>query len=532
MVVAMAMAAFQLYTAYTVVFSPMIQRSVHLGFAIVLVFLMIPAGRQGGVIDSCTRILAAVAGAITTGYAAVEFTAPEILRVVDPTLVDLILGSVLTLLVLEATRRAAGLSLAVVSLCFFFYSFIGPLLPGLLGHPGFSYARIISTMYIRLEGIFGTATGTSATYIYIFVLFGAFMMRMGGGDFFLALAEVLLGHVRGGAAKMAVLTSAFLATITGTGSANVAAAGIVTIPTMIRSGYPRRVAAAIESAASVGGQITPPIMGASAFLMADMLGIRYYDVCKAAVIPAFLFFVSIFVTADLEAARWGLAGVSREKRPSLLPTLRQGWHFIVPIFLLVYFLAVEQVSPTRAAGWAIAAFVPLWIGRELLTKRKIDLREIMYALEESSRSAVMIAVACASVGIIMNVTDVTGLGLKFTSMIINYSGGSLYGLLAITMLASLLLGTGLPTVPSYIIVAILVAPALGKMGIPPLAAHLFVFYFAVISDLTPPTAISCYISAGIARDSGMRVAFLATRIALPGFIIPPITGSAHGGEFS
>ena len=168
MVVAMAMAAFQLYTAYTVVFSPMIQRSVHLGFAIVLVFLMIPAGRQGGVIDSCTRILAAVAGAITTGYAAVEFTAPEILRVVDPTLVDLILGSVLTLLVLEATRRAAGLSLAVVSLCFFFYSFIGPLLPGLLGHPGFSYARIISTMYIRLEGIFGTATGTSATYIYIF----------------------------------------------------------------------------------------------------------------------------------------------------------------------------------------------------------------------------------------------------------------------------------------------------------------------------------------------------------------------------
>jgi TRAP transporter 4TM/12TM fusion protein len=346
------------------------------------------------------------------------------------------------------------------------------------------------------------------------------MMRMGGGDFFIHFAQALVGTSRGSAAKISVFASALFATITGTGPANVAAVGIVTIPTMIRSGYSPRMAAALESAASVGGQITPPIMGASAFIMADLLGIPYYEIAKAALLPATLYFVSLFVTADLEAARYGLKGMRREDLPSIRATLREGWHFLVPVAVLVYFLAIAQVSPGRAGVWAIVSFVPIWLVRELWARRPIDVRAVIDALNESSQSAVMIAVACAIVGVIMNVTDLTGLGLKFTSLILSYSSGSLLLLLALTAIAAILLGTGLPTTATYLICAILVAPALAKMGVPLLTAHLFVFYFGVVSDLTPPTAVSCYVAGGIAGESGMRVAFSATRVALPALIVP------------
>jgi TRAP transporter 4TM/12TM fusion protein len=389
-----------------------------------------------------------------------------------------------------------------------------------LGHPGFEYSQVIASLYIRLEGIFGTATGASATYVYVFVLFGAVMMRMGGGDFFIKLALALIGTARGSAAKVSIFASALFATITGSGAANAAAVGVVTIPTMIRNGYAARTAAALEAAASVGGQITPPIMGAAAFIMADLLGVPYFEIAKAAALPAIFYFVSLFVTADLEAARRGLKGVPRRELPTVRAALREGWHYLVPVALLIYLLGIEQVSAARAGAWAAASFIPIWFLRETLERRRIDFRKLLDAFEEASRSAVMIAAACATVGVIMNVTDLTGLGLKFTALILDYSGGSLALLLILTAIAAILLGTGLPTTASYLIVAILVAPALAKMGVPLLTAHLFVFYFGVLSDLTPPTAVSCYVAAGIARESGMRVSFLATRIALPALIVP------------
>ncbi|MBL8672754.1 MAG: TRAP transporter fused permease subunit [Alphaproteobacteria bacterium] len=517
---AVGMAVFHLYTAFTVVYSPMVQRGVHLGFALALLFLITPAWKGAGRWDLPSRCLAALAGIVVTAYAAVEFTAPEVFRVIDPTKLDLVLGTLTVALLLEATRRTAGPSLAAVALAFFLYAFAGPWLPGMLGHPGFDYAQVISSMYIRLEGVFGTATGASATYIYVFVLFGAFMMRMGGGDFFIDLAQALIGTARGSSAKVSVFASALFATITGTGPANAAAVGVVTIPTMIRSGYPPRMAAALEAAASVGGQITPPIMGASAFIMADLLNVPYFEIAKAAALPALLYFVSLFITADLEAARHGLKGVRREELPRVGATLRAGWHFLVPVGVLLYLLMVDQVSPSRAGAWAAASFLPVWLLRELLARRRIRLRQLVDALDESSRAAVMIAAACAVVGIVMNVTDLTGLGLKFTSLIVSYSGGSLFLLLCLTAIAAILLGTGLPTTATYLIVAILVAPALAKMGVPLLTAHLFVFYFGVVSDLTPPTAVSCYVAGGIAGESGMKVAFSATRVALPALIVP------------
>ena len=518
--IALAMAAFQLYTAVTVTFSPMIQRSVHLAFALALLYLVTPTRPGAGRVDLAARCIAAALGVLVTVYAAVEFTNPGIFRAIDPTTTDIVFGTILVVLLLEATRRVAGVSLAAIAGLFLVYAFVGPWLPGLLGHPGFSYSEVVSSMYIRLEGIFGTALGASATYVYAFILFGAFMIRMGGGDFFIQLAQALLGRTRGAAGKVSIFASALFATITGTGPSNVAAVGIVTIPTMIRSGYSPRLAAALEAAASVGGQITPPIMGASAFIMADLIGVPYYEIAKAALIPAVFYFASLFVTADLEAARAGLKGSAREDLPSVWKTLAGGWHFLVPVAVLVYFMAVVQVSPSRAAAWALFTFIPAWIVREWLAGRRLDVRGAIDALDESSRSAVMIAVACAIVGVVMNVTDLTGLGLKFTSLILSYANDSLIVLLTLTALAAILLGTGLPTTATYLICAILVAPALAKMGVPLLTAHLFVFYFGVVSDLTPPTAVSCYVAGGIAGESGMRVAFSATRVAIPALIVP------------
>jgi len=519
-VIALSMAAFQLYTALTVSFSPMVQRSVHLAFALSLLYLITPTRKGAGRLDLAARCVAAALGLVVTLYAAVEFTNPGIFRAIDPTVTDIVFGSILLVLLLDATRRVAGPSLAIIAALFLSYAFVGPWLPGLAGHPGFTYSEVISSMYIRLEGIFGTALGASATYVYVFILFGAFIIRMGGGEFFIKIAQALLGTRRGAAGKVSIFASALFATITGTGPSNVAAVGIVTIPTMIRAGYPPRMAAALEAAASVGGQITPPIMGASAFIMADLIGVPYFEIAKAALIPALLFFVSLFVTADLEAARHGLKGMRREDLPSLRTTLLEGWHFLVPVAVLLYFLAIAQVSPGRAAAWALLAFVPIWMIREVHARRRIDLQQVVDALDESSRSAIVIAVACAIVGVIMNVTDLTGLGLKFTSLIIGYSNDQLIVLLALTALAAILLGTGLPTTATYLICAILVAPALAKMGIPLLTAHLFVFYFGVVSDLTPPTAVSCYVAGSIAGESGMRVAFSATRVALPALIVP------------
>jgi TRAP transporter 4TM/12TM fusion protein len=517
---ALAMAAFHLWTAVTVSFSPMIQRSVHLAFALAILFLITPGFRRAPRIDLAFRLLLAASGMATTIYAAIEFTNPGIFRVIDPLPLDLAFGTILFLLLVEATRRTAGPSLAIIALIFFGYAFIGPSLPGIVGHPGFDYSQVIASIYIRLEGIFGTATGASATYVYVFVLFGAVMMRMGGGDFFIDLARAAIGTSRGAAAKVSVFASALFATITGTGPANAAAVGVVTIPTMIRSGFSPRIAAALEAAASVGGQITPPIMGASAFIMADLLGIPYLEVAKAALIPAVLYFIALFMTADLEAARMGLKGEAREDLPSVRETLRKGWPFLVPVAVLIYYLAVKQVSAARAGAYATAAFMPVWFLREWFVNRRVAWRPIIDALEESSRTAVMIAAACAIIGVVMNVTDLTGLGLKFTTLILSFSGGELFPLLLLTAIAAILLGTGLPTTATYLIVAILVAPALAKMGVPLLTAHLFVFYFGVISDLTPPTAVSCYVAGGIAGESGMRVAFAATRIALPALIVP------------
>ncbi|HEU5320977.1 MAG TPA: TRAP transporter fused permease subunit, partial [Methylomirabilota bacterium] len=310
--VAVAMSAFQFYTAVTILYPPFIQRGIHLAFAMALGFLVYPArptavGRAASLLD----LVLAAAGATVGVYAAVSINDAGVLRVINPTTWDMVIGTCGILLALELTRRAAGLSLALTALGFLLYALFGDLLPGTLGHPGFAFKRLLGFVFLQEGGIFGTVLGTAATFIFIFLLFGMFMMHLGGGEFFIDLARALFGTFRGASAKVAVFASALFATITGTGPANVAATGMVTIPLMIRGGYDRTFTAAIEATASVGGNIMPPVMGAAAFIMADLLGVPYGQVAKAALLPAIFYFVALFILVDLEAAKKGLKGEPR-----------------------------------------------------------------------------------------------------------------------------------------------------------------------------------------------------------------------------
>lgn len=518
---ALAMSVFQFYTAITILYPPFIQRGIHLAFAMALGFLIHPAtpkavGRRASILDLVLALLGAAVGI----YAAASINNAGILRVINPTTSDYVFGTAGILLALELTRRAAGPSLAITALLFLLYALFGDLLPGTLGHPGFSFKRLLGFVFLQEGGMFGTALGTAATFIFIFLMFGMFMMRLGGGEFFIDLARALFGTFRGASAKVAVFASALFATVTGTGPANVAATGIVTIPLMLRGGYSRTFAAAIEATASVGGNIMPPVLGAAAFIMADLLGVPYSAIVKAALLPGIFYFLALFILVDMEAAKHGLKGERRVDLPHLWPVVRSGWHFLVSLGALIYWLGVLQWSPLRSGSWATTLFLVLYVVRQVATRQRIDWRGVVQGLEGAARSAVVIAAATAVIGMIMAVVDRTGLGLKFSQMMVDLSFGHLPLLLVLTMVASIVLGTGLPTTATYLILAVLAAPALVSLGVKPLVAHLFVFYFGVIADLTPPTALSCYVAAGIAGTSGMRTAFVSTRLAFVGFLMP------------
>lgn len=519
--IALAMSAFQFYTSVTILYSPFIQRGIHLAFAMALGFLVYPAtpkavGRGTSLLDLA---LAAAGGAVGI-YAAASISDAGVLRVIYPTTWDLVFGTAGILLALELTRRAAGPSLAVTALLFLLYALFGNLLPGAFGHPGFGFKRLLGFVFLQEGGIFGTALGTAATFIFIFLMFGMFMMRLGGGEFFIDLARALFGAFRGASAKVAVFASALFATVTGTGPANVAATGIVTIPLMIRGGYDRVFAGAIEATASVGGNIMPPVLGAAAFIMADLLGVPYGAIVKAALLPGVFYFVALFILVDMEAAKHGLRGEARADLPRLWPVVRSGWHFLVALAALIYWLGVLQWSPLRAGSWSTVLFLVLYVARQVSVRERIDWQGFVKALDGSARSAVVIAAATAVIGMIMAVVDRTGLGLKFSQLMVDMSFGYLPLLLILTMVASIVLGTGLPTTATYLILAVLAAPALIALGVKPLVAHLFVFYFGVIADLTPPTALSCYVAAGIAGASGMKTSLLSTRLAFVGFLMP------------
>ena len=430
---------------------------------------------------------------------------------------DIVMGCIAVLVVLEATRRAIGNVLAGLAAFFLLYAFFGHLIPGVLGHKQYSLYRVIKFMYTGTEGIFGSAMSVSAQYVALFVLFGALLEYFGGGQLFVDLAYSLTGKSIGGPAKTSVVSSALMGTMSGSAVANVVTTGAFTIPLMKKNGYEKSFAGSVEAVASTGGQILPPVMGAAAFLMAEMTGITYNRISLAAAIPALFYFISIFFAVDLVARRDGIGVAPDEEIIPLKQVFKGRWYLVLPVIVLIVLIVVGY-SAIKSAAYSMLLIVVC----DLIfsADRKNTLRKFVTAVGKGMRSVTSVACACACAGIIVGVISLTGIGTKFSSFMISVSNGNIMISLVMTMVAALILGCGLPTTAAYIVLSSLAVPALTKIGVPLLAAHLFVFYFGSISTITPPVALSSYAAAALAGANPSKVGWQALRLGLVAFVIP------------
>lgn len=433
-----------------------------------------------------------------------------------PTTLDVIFGSLTMLVVLEITRRAGGTGMFVLAVIAFIYTMVGPYMPGLLHHRGYNFATVISFLYSPL-GIYGSILGVAATYVILYVIFSAFLSASGAGKFFIDLSYALAGSLRGGPAKVAIAASALFGTINGSTTTNVLTTGTFTIPLMKRAGYEPKFAGAVEAVASCGGQLMPPIMGVAAFLIVENLGVPYTEVMKAALVPAIIYFTSLFFMVDFEAAKTNLARLESDERSSPRTVLREGWHLLLPLVLLIVSLVFFKVSPIRAAFWGIAGAI---VASRFKKSTRIGIRHVLDALEEGMRSAVSVSAVCAGAGIIVGSLYLTGLGIKLSAILMEYSQGILPVALMMVMGMTILLGMGLPTVAAYGIPAAILVPALTKLGVAPLAAHMFIFYYSCISAITPPVALGAFVAAPLAGAHPSEVGWTATRIGLVGLLLP------------
>ncbi|HXI05738.1 MAG: TRAP transporter permease [Bradyrhizobium sp.] len=558
-------AVFQLYVAAFSYLPSQVVRGVHVGFLLLLTF---------GLIGNFTartdfgRALAWTTGALgfACGLYQWIFYGDLIARDGDPTRVDLAVGTLLAILIFEGTRRLMGLALPLMCGACLLYWFFGQYLPSPFNHRGYDFDQVISHLSFGTEGFYGVPIYVSATYIFLFILFGSFLERAGMIRLFTDVSLGLFGRTRGGPAKVAVFASGMMGTISGSGVANVVTVGQFTIPLMIKFGYRRAFAAGVEATASMGGQIMPPVMGAVAFIMAETLGVQYSEVVKAAVIPAILYFASAFWMVHLEAGKHGLVGMNKSEIPSAWKALVARWYLVLPLAALVYML-FEGFTPLYAGSMGLALTVALilgasitlgfsnialryifWVGLALVvaavSRNGLEIVPVMGvvglliliafisrggrdtlaacrdALADSAKSALTVGMACAIVGTIIGMMTQTGVGTIFGTWIIGLGDKSLFLALIMTMLLSILLGTGIPTIPTYIITAALAAPALAKLGVPLIASHMFAFYYGIMADLSPPVALAALAAAPIARENPDKIGWEAMRIALAGYVIP------------
>lgn len=432
----------------------------------------------------------------------------------NPTMYDLIAIGIILILLLEGTRRIYGAILPVIAIIFLLYCYFGKFFSGGLGHIGYSWKKTISYM-LGYEAVFGSPINASATMVFLFMVFGAFLTFSGAGQFFIDLAMSIAGSKRGGPAKVAVISSALFGTVSGNSVANVASTGAFTIPLMKSVGYKSKFAGAVEATASSGGQIMPPILGSAAFIMAELLGVPYSEIMLAAIIPALLYFFTVLLMVDIEAAKNDLKGVDKEKLPKRSYVLKN-MYMLAPLVVLTVVLTVLNQSPIRAASWGILACVVIFV----IKNKKLNFKMILDAMADGAKAACGMICACGTAGIVVGVLNMTGAGIKFASFVVEIAGGNLLIALILTMLASLVLGMGLPTSASYIICAAVAAPALIDMGLMPLQAHMFVFYFACISAITPPVAMAAYAGATISGAKPMEVGFTACKLGICAFIVP------------
>jgi TRAP transporter 4TM/12TM fusion protein len=564
-VIGIAFAVFQLYVAAFNYLPSQVVRGIHVGFLLLMTFGLIGNFTAKNDVGRAVGWLIGAAGFLCGLYQWI-FYADLIARDGDPTRTDLAVGTLLAVLIFEGTRRMMGLALPLMCGACLLYWFFGQYLPAPLNHRGYDFDQVITHLSFGTEGFYGVPIYVSATYIFLFILFGSFLERAGMIQLFTDVSLGLFGRTRGGPAKVAVFASGMMGTISGSGVANVVTVGQFTIPLMIKFGYRRAFAAGVEATASMGGQIMPPVMGAVAFIMAETLGVPYSEIVKAAVIPAILYFASAFWMVHLEAGKHGLVGMKRSEIPSAWKALVTRWYLVLPLAALVYML-FEGFTPLYAGSMGLALTVALilgasitlgfsntvlryifWIGLALVVAAvsrtgleivpvscvvaglivlaaitrggRATLAACRDSLADSAKSALTVGMACAIVGTIIGMMTQTGVGTIFGGWIIGLGAKSLFLALIMTMLLSILLGTGIPTIPTYIITAALAAPALAKLGVPLIASHMFAFYYGIMADLSPPVALAALAAAPIAKENPDKIGWEAMRIALAGYVIP------------
>ena len=559
--IAIAFSSFQIYMAAFHPLSSQVIRSIHVGFVLLMIFALTPGfpGRLGKVVNW----VLAITGFVFAFYHWIyepELTA----RAGTMTDEDMIVGIVTIILVFEAARRMMGWALPMICGLFLLYGLFGEYLPGMLQHRGYGFDQVVGTLGFGTEGIYGTPVYVSSTYIFLFILFGAFLEQAGMISLFNDFAMGTVGHTRGGPAKVSVISSGLMGTINGSGVANVVTTGQFTIPLMKRFGYSPAFAGGVESTSSMGGQIMPPVMGAVAFIMAETLNVPYLEIVKAAIIPAILYFVTIFWSVHLEAGRKGLVGLDKKDCPNPWKAVKEKWYLLLPLVglvallfsgytplfsgtvglgltaILIFGAAVIQGASSQALRYlfwvllAIAcggfiefgvitfiAIIAVLVAVLLFRRKPTDaLRLSVEAMVMGARHALPVAIACALVGVIIGIINLTGVAATFGGYVIAVGENSLFLALFLTMITCLVLGMGIPTIPNYIITSSLAAPILLELGVPLIVSHMFVFYFGIMADLTPPVALACFAAAPIAKESGLKISFQALRVAIAGFIMP------------
>ena len=523
-IISIIFVAFQLYATLSGTVTAQILRASHLAFVQLLAFLLFPATKR---MPRNTLpfydVLLGLTGAGCWMYIVINFQ-NLVRRSGNNTTLDVIIGIIGILILFESCRRIVGLPIMTIASIFVIYAFVGKYLPGFLHHRGYSLQRVVCHLFYNTEGIMGTPIGACSTFIFLFILFGALLEKTGIGQFFIDVCNAIAGGASGGPAKVAVLSSALLGTVSGSSVSNTVGSGSFTIPMMKKLGYKGEFAGAVEASASTGGQLMPPIMGAAAFLMAESLGMPYITIVKAAVIPALLYFTGIFITVHLEAKKLGLKGLPREQLPKFLPLFLSKGYMILPLIVIIWFLCAGKTA-VFAALMGIVSCLLIGIAVSIVDLAKgrkptFGSRDIIDVMCAAARNIISVAIACGMAGIIIGVVTLTGLGLKLGAGLVSLAGGKLFLTLIFTMLASIILGMGAPTTANYLITSTITAGAIIQLGVQPLAAHMFAFYFGIIADVTPPVALAAIAGAAIAKARPMKTAFNATKLAIGAFIIP------------
>lgn len=523
-VISVVFVMFQLYATLSGHITAQILRATHLSFVQLLAFLLFPASKKMRK-DTLPwyDVVLALIGAACWMYIVINFDT-LVRRSGINTALDVAIGIVGIIILFESCRRIVGLPIMIIAGCFVFYAFVGKYLPGFMHHRGYSLQRVVCHLFYNTEGIMGTPIGACSTFIFLFILFGALLEKTGIGQFFIDVCNSIAGGASGGPAKVAVLSSALLGTVSGSSVSNTVGSGSFTIPMMKRLGYKGEFAGAVEASASTGGQLMPPIMGAAAFLMAESLGMPYITIVKAAIIPAILYFTGIFITVHLEAKKLNLKGLPKDQLPKFMPLFLSKGFMMLPLLVIIYFLCAGKTAVFAALmgivscliiGFAVS-LIDLANGR----RPTFNVKDIVDVMCAASRNIISVAIACGMAGIIIGIVTLTGLGLKMGAGLVTLAHGQLFLTLVFTMIASIILGMGAPTTANYLITSTITAGAIIQLNVLPLAAHMFAFYFGIIADVTPPVALAAIAGAAIAKAKPMKTAVNATKLAIGAFIIP------------